>query len=60
MKENESLAIALNRVIGQEVNKVLDKVLADVIDCADSRRSITVISVKKILDKYKAEGSENE
>lgn len=50
------------KVIGSikalEQPAVLDKIRADVINIADGRRSISVRSIVKILDKYKTESGE--
>lgn len=52
-----------NQIAVQPIRKrddVLDKIRADVINIADDRRSISVRSVIKIIDKYKAESEVKE
>ena len=52
---------ALEYVIAMlEQEPVLDKIRADVINIADGKRSMSVRSVVKIIDKYKAESEDKE
>ena len=52
---DEVIKIAIEAL---EQEPVLDKIRADVINIADGKRSMSVRSVVKIIDKYKAESEE--
>lgn len=60
MKENEYLAIALNKIVGQEVNKVLEKIRAEIKEqyggCGLINDGLDM--ALSIIDKYKAESEE--
>ena len=59
---NEYLDIAMEKVIRQEVNAVLDKIRAEIDSyCSDNRdRNDGLYIAMKIIDKYKAESEDKE
>lgn len=49
-----------HKVCHEDKVKVLDKIMADVINIADGKQSIKVRSVLRIVDKYKIESEDKE
>lgn len=62
---NSYLDIAMNKVISQEVDKVLDCIKADIFNaCSDSYNmpvnKLSCGEISEIIDKYKAESEPQE